>query len=161
MQRAVWYQGFRAKGPLSNTHQEDLRSPGLGRTKRHSPLALKPVLECGRTFPLCHCPLPRVVDVSVPKLRISGTYDLKKTLSRLGISKIFEEHGDLARIVPHHSLKVGQVSLGGWPLPLPPTLGASHSPRLNPRSQPGSELEFYPPARPSLAITSQVIPGKP
>uniref|UniRef100_A0A5F9CSG7 Serpin family A member 12 n=1 Tax=Oryctolagus cuniculus TaxID=9986 RepID=A0A5F9CSG7_RABIT len=51
----------------------------------------------------------RVVDVSVPKLHIQGTYDLKKTLSHLGITKIFEEHGDLTRIVPHRSLKVGQA----------------------------------------------------
>ncbi|EHB04104.1 Serpin A12 [Heterocephalus glaber] len=51
----------------------------------------------------------RVVDVHVPRMHISGTYNLKKTLSQLGISKIFEEHGDLTRISPHRSLKVGEA----------------------------------------------------
>ncbi|XP_012870459.1 PREDICTED: serpin A12 [Dipodomys ordii] len=51
----------------------------------------------------------RVVDVFVPKLHITGTYNLKKTLSQLGISKVFEEHGDLSRISPYRSLKVGEA----------------------------------------------------
>ncbi|XP_003787061.1 serpin A12 [Otolemur garnettii] len=51
----------------------------------------------------------RVVDVSVPRLHITGTYDLKKMLSLVGVNKIFEEHGDLTRISPHLSLKVGEA----------------------------------------------------
>ncbi|XP_048218229.1 serpin A12 [Perognathus longimembris pacificus] len=51
----------------------------------------------------------RVVDVFVPRLHLSGTYNLKKTLSELGISKVFEEHGDLTRISPYRSLKVGEA----------------------------------------------------
>ncbi|XP_004635225.1 serpin A12 [Octodon degus] len=51
----------------------------------------------------------RVVNVRVPRIHISGTYNLKKTLSQLGISKIFEEHGDLTRISPYRSLKVGEA----------------------------------------------------
>ncbi|XP_007942738.1 serpin A12 [Orycteropus afer afer] len=51
----------------------------------------------------------RVVDVSVPRLSITSTYNLKEVLSQLGITKIFEEHGDLTRISPHRSLKVGEV----------------------------------------------------
>ncbi|XP_026645865.1 serpin A12 [Microtus ochrogaster] len=51
----------------------------------------------------------RVVDLWVPKLHISSTYNMKKVLSRLGISKIFEEHGDLTRISSHRSLKVGEA----------------------------------------------------
>ncbi|XP_054422932.1 serpin A12 [Pteronotus mesoamericanus] len=51
----------------------------------------------------------RVVDVSLPRFSILGTYDLKKILSSLGITKIFEEHGDLTRIVPNRSLKVGEA----------------------------------------------------
>ncbi|XP_008592160.1 PREDICTED: serpin A12 [Galeopterus variegatus] len=51
----------------------------------------------------------RVVDVFIPKLHITGTYDLKKTLSDMGITKIFEEHGDLTRISPNRSLKVGKA----------------------------------------------------
>ncbi|MBZ3880165.1 Serpin A12 [Sciurus carolinensis] len=51
----------------------------------------------------------RVVNVFLPRLHISGTYDLKTTLSQLGISKIFEEHGDLTRISPYRSLKVSEA----------------------------------------------------
>ncbi|KAJ1069878.1 PREDICTED: serpin A12 isoform X1 [Capra hircus] len=51
----------------------------------------------------------RVADVFVPRLTITSNYDLKKTLSHLGISKIFEEHGDLTRISPHRNLKVGEA----------------------------------------------------
>ncbi|XP_045679355.1 serpin A12 isoform X2 [Phyllostomus hastatus] len=35
----------------------------------------------------------RVVDVSVPRFSILGTYDLKKILSYMGITKVFEENG--------------------------------------------------------------------
>ncbi|XP_004434294.1 PREDICTED: serpin A12 [Ceratotherium simum simum] len=51
----------------------------------------------------------RVADVSLPRFSITGTYDLKKTLSHLGITKIFEENGDLTRISPGRSLKVGEA----------------------------------------------------
>ncbi|KAF4018103.1 hypothetical protein G4228_009826 [Cervus hanglu yarkandensis] len=51
----------------------------------------------------------RVADVFVPRLTITSKYDLKKMLSHLGISKIFEEHGDLTRISPHRNLKVGEA----------------------------------------------------
>ncbi|XP_011715413.1 serpin A12 [Macaca nemestrina] len=51
----------------------------------------------------------RVVDVSVPRLHMTGTFDLKKTLSYMGISKIFEEHGDLTKIAPCRNLKVGEA----------------------------------------------------
>ncbi|KAM6202682.1 serpin A12 [Rhynchocyon petersi] len=51
----------------------------------------------------------RVVDVSLPRFSITGSYNLKKILSHLGITKIFEEHGDLTRISPHRSLKVGEA----------------------------------------------------
>ncbi|XP_055990313.1 serpin A12-like [Sorex fumeus] len=51
----------------------------------------------------------RVTNVALPRFSISGTYDLKKTLSYLGIRKIFEEHGDLTRISPHQNLKIGEA----------------------------------------------------
>ncbi|XP_017713366.1 PREDICTED: serpin A12 [Rhinopithecus bieti] len=51
----------------------------------------------------------RVVDVSVPRLHMTGTFDLKKTLSYMGISRIFEEHGELTKIAPYRNLKVGQA----------------------------------------------------
>ncbi|KAK2104683.1 hypothetical protein P7K49_018539 [Saguinus oedipus] len=50
----------------------------------------------------------QVVDVSVPRLYITGTFDLKKTLSYMGVTKIFEEHGDLTKISPSRSLKVSK-----------------------------------------------------
>uniref|UniRef100_A0A8D2CA21 Serpin domain-containing protein n=1 Tax=Sus scrofa TaxID=9823 RepID=A0A8D2CA21_PIG len=50
-----------------------------------------------------------VTEVSVPRLSISSQYDLKKTLSSLSVTKIFEDHGDLTRISPHEGLKVGKV----------------------------------------------------
>lgn len=78
---------------------------------------------------LCHFSLPRVVDVSLPRFSITGTYNLKKMLSHLGINKIFEEHSDLTRIVPHQSLKVGQVSLPG--------LGAALARKGSLRTAPG------------------------
>lgn len=68
----------------------------------------------------CHLHLPRVVDVSLPRFSITGNYDLKRTLSHLGVTKIFEEHGDLTRIAPHRSLKVGEVSLPGLDASPPP-----------------------------------------
>ncbi|XP_037691174.1 serpin A12 [Choloepus didactylus] len=51
----------------------------------------------------------RVVDVSLPKLSIAGTYDLKKTLSQMGMTKVFEDYGDLTRISPDRNLKVGEA----------------------------------------------------
>ncbi|XP_060037000.1 serpin A12 isoform X3 [Erinaceus europaeus] len=51
----------------------------------------------------------RVVDVFVPKFTITGSYDLKRTLSYMGVSKIFEEQGELTGISPHRSLKVGKA----------------------------------------------------
>ncbi|KAG8514315.1 Serpin A12, partial [Galemys pyrenaicus] len=51
----------------------------------------------------------RVADVSMPRFSIAGTYDLKKMLSYLGVSRVFEEHGDLTRISPNHNLKVSEA----------------------------------------------------
>ncbi|XP_066198034.1 serpin A12 isoform X1 [Saccopteryx leptura] len=51
----------------------------------------------------------RVVDVSLPRFAITGTYNLKKTLSYLGIMKVFEPNGDLNKIVPNQNLKVGEA----------------------------------------------------
>ena len=69
--------------------------------------------------------------MSLPRFSILGTYDLKKILSYVGVTKIFEEHGELTRIVPNRSLKVGEVSLLGLgaPPPPPPAQGASTQPQ--------------------------------
>lgn len=45
----------------------------------------------------------------VPRLSITGSYDLKKMLSYVGVTKIFEEHGDLTRISPYENLKVSEA----------------------------------------------------
>lgn len=74
---------------------------------------------------LCPLSLPRVVDISLPRFSITGTYDLKKTLSHLGITRIFEDNGDLTRIVPNRTLKVGEVSP---PCPPPQHRGPNTAP---------------------------------
>ncbi|XP_066883697.1 serpin A12-like [Kogia breviceps] len=51
----------------------------------------------------------RVTDVFVARVFITGNRDLKKALPYLGITKIFEEHGDVTRISHHRSLKVGEA----------------------------------------------------
>lgn len=103
----------------------------------HSSPPLQPDRETKEARPLtCPSHFPRVVDVSLPRFSITGNYDLKRTLSHLGITKIFEEHGELTRIAPHRSLKVGEVSLPGLDAPPPDThtrslctsLGRSHCP---------------------------------
>jgi hypothetical protein len=100
----------------------------------------------------CPFPLSRVVDVSVPKLHISGTYNLKKTLTQLGIGKIFEENGDLTRISPHRSLRVGEVSLST------PSQPGPLSQQLN---QQGLYLPGGSGWGPALLLASHVILGKP
>ncbi|XP_072486433.1 serpin A12 [Notamacropus eugenii] len=49
------------------------------------------------------------VDVSLPKFSISGTYDMKKCLSGLGVTRIFDGSADLTRISPQKTLKVSQA----------------------------------------------------
>ncbi|XP_038602731.1 serpin A12 [Tachyglossus aculeatus] len=48
----------------------------------------------------------RSIDVSIPKFSISATYDLKSLLNKMGIVKVFTEHGELSRIAAGHSLKL-------------------------------------------------------
>ncbi|XP_036604550.1 serpin A12 [Trichosurus vulpecula] len=49
------------------------------------------------------------VDVSLPKFSISGTYDMRKCLSGLGVTRIFQGSADLTRISPQKNLKVSQA----------------------------------------------------
>ncbi|XP_001375826.2 serpin A12-like [Monodelphis domestica] len=49
------------------------------------------------------------VDVCLPKFSISGTYNMKKCLSDLGVTRIFDGSADLTRITPQKTLKVSQA----------------------------------------------------
>lgn len=161
---------FEARVPRSEsllTLGTERRSETLSAERANVPLipALRLPREAGT--PCCSpvSPIsPRVVDISLPRFSITGTYDLKRTLSYLGITKIFEEHGDLTRISPHRSLKVGEVSGPG--LDATPSHGEpSHSPGPKPLSQHLYEPGLIPPVRPgaspALSLTSHVILGGP
>ncbi|XP_074069100.1 serpin A12 [Macrotis lagotis] len=49
------------------------------------------------------------VDICLPKFSISGTYNIKKCLSGLGVTRIFDGSADLTRISPQKTLKVNQA----------------------------------------------------
>lgn len=46
----------------------------------------------------------------MPKLSISGTYDLKTVLSKMGITKVFSDKADLSGITEEAPLKLSKVS---------------------------------------------------
>ena len=46
----------------------------------------------------------------MPKLSISGTYDLKTLLGKLGITKVFSNGADLSGITEEVPLKLSKVS---------------------------------------------------
>lgn len=124
----------------------------------HSSPTLWPAGESKETLPLtCHSHVPRVVDVSLPRFSITGNYDLKRTLSYLGITKIFEEHGDLTRISPHRSLKVGEVSLPGLDA-RPSRKEPSHSPGPETLSQ---QLNESCPTTSQAGPQSSSVPNQP
>ncbi|XP_044517801.1 serpin A12-like [Gracilinanus agilis] len=49
------------------------------------------------------------VDVCLPKFSIAGTYNMKKCLSDLGVTRIFDGSADLTRIAPQKTLRVNQA----------------------------------------------------
>uniref|UniRef100_G1T809 Serpin family A member 9 n=1 Tax=Oryctolagus cuniculus TaxID=9986 RepID=G1T809_RABIT len=51
----------------------------------------------------------RSVRVRFPKLSISGTYDLKPLLGKLGITQVFSDNADLSGITEQEPLKVSQA----------------------------------------------------
>ncbi|KAK2507773.1 hypothetical protein MC885_013469 [Smutsia gigantea] len=53
----------------------------------------------------------RSASLHLPKLSISGTYDLKTLLSKLGITKVFSNEADLSGITEEVPLKLSKVSL--------------------------------------------------
>lgn len=67
-------------------------------------------------FSLCS-PHDRSVTVHFPKLSISGTYDLKPLLGKLGITQVFSDNADLSGITEQEPLKVSQVRPPGTRLP--------------------------------------------
>ena len=122
---------------------------------RHHPKACLEKRQ-GPAVHLCHFVLPRVADVFVPRLTITSSYDLKKMLSHLGISKIFEEHGDLTRISPHRNLKVDEVSLPGRDAALLQLRDPPYRPGPDTLSQQLHEPRVPPPVRPSLTAPNHL-----
>jgi len=51
--------------------------------------------------------------VYIPKLSISGTYDLKKLFMNLGVTDVFSDRADLSGITGKPDVKVSKVSLSG------------------------------------------------
>lgn len=49
----------------------------------------------------------------IPKLSISGTYDLKKMFMNLGVTDVFSDQADLSGITGKPHVKVSKVSLSG------------------------------------------------
>lgn len=47
----------------------------------------------------------------IPKLSISGTYDLKKMFMNLGVTDVFSDRADLSGITGRFDVKVSKVSL--------------------------------------------------
>lgn len=47
----------------------------------------------------------------IPKLSISGTYDLKKMFMNLGVTDVFSDRADLSGITGRLDVKVSKVSL--------------------------------------------------
>lgn len=53
----------------------------------------------------------RRVELHIPKLSISGTYNLKKILMNLGVTDVFSSRADLSGITGNPDVKVSKVSL--------------------------------------------------
>ncbi|XP_009982931.1 PREDICTED: alpha-1-antitrypsin-like [Tauraco erythrolophus] len=51
----------------------------------------------------------RRIEVYIPKLSISGTYDLKKMFMNLGVTDVFSDRADLSGITGKHDLKVSKA----------------------------------------------------
>ena len=63
----------------------------------------------------CETPLfpnrpDRSASLRLPKLSISGTYDLKSVLSKMGITKVFSAEADLSGITEEGPLMLSKVS---------------------------------------------------
>lgn len=50
------------------------------------------------------------MEVHIPKVSISGTYDLKKMAMNLGVTDVFSDQADLSGITGKSDLKVSRVS---------------------------------------------------
>lgn len=69
-----------------------------------------------KNSPCCEIPflsnhLDSSAQLSMPKLSISGTYDLKATLGGMGITKVFSDGAELSGISEGPPLKLSKVSL--------------------------------------------------
>lgn len=52
-----------------------------------------------------------MIILHLPKLSISGTYNLKTVLGKLGVTKVFSNGADLSGITMDQPLKVSKVSV--------------------------------------------------
>ena len=53
----------------------------------------------------------RSANLHLPKLSISGTYDLQTVLRKMGITKVFSNEADLSGITEQGPLKLSKVSV--------------------------------------------------
>lgn len=81
---------------------EETREEGEMTRKKNSPCCEIPFLSNH---------LDSSAQLSMPKLSISGTYDLKATLGGMGITKVFSDGAELSGISEGPPLKLSKVSL--------------------------------------------------
>ena len=60
--------------------------------------------------PLFPNPRDRSASLRLPKMSISGTYDLKTVLSKMGITKVFSNEAELSGITEKEPLMLSKVS---------------------------------------------------